>query len=215
MRRVYPNNHNPRCPICGTRPDLCFCADLPTFPTRLRFVFVQHAQEACKPTNSARLACRLLSQASIVPWNRIAPPEFDSQAILLYPASDASLLEPSELSTAAAIVVPDGTWSQASRIASVLGHGSIRKRSLPPGAVSTWGVRQASSLERVSSAQAVAAVLGMDGQPDAANAVVEALAEAGRRILSMRGIVREDAHCQISNTRSRGAGGGTDAENVF
>lgn len=217
MRRVYPNNHNPRCPTCGTRPDLCLCADLPSFPTRLRFAFVQHTQEALKPTNSARLACRILPQATIVPWNRIAPPMFDSRAILLYPSADASVLEPSDLSDASTIVVPDGTWSQASRIASVLGRDfpPHRRRALPPGAVSAWALRQASSEDRFSSAQAVAAVLGIDRRPDAARAVMEALAEAGRRILSMRGIVRGEAPLSDSQQSPGTPDGGTGAEEVF
>jgi DTW domain-containing protein YfiP len=70
MRRVNPASEIPRCPVCGVHPHLCFCADYPTFATRTRFVFLQHSQETLKPTNSVRLACRILSSASIVPWSR-------------------------------------------------------------------------------------------------------------------------------------------------
>lgn len=178
-------------------------------------MFLQHTQEALKPTNSARLACRMLPGASIIAWNRVAPPLLAADAILLYPSADAIPLEPTELANASTIVVPDGTWSQASRIASVLGGKGYVRRSLPPGAVSTWMLRHASSMDRVSSAQAVAAVLGMDGQNEAADALMIALAEAGRRILSMRGIVRGTDPLSDSQHPPDGPGGGTGAENVF
>ena len=193
MRRVYPANDNPRCPTCGTHPHLCVCADLPVHAVRTRFVFVQHTQEACKPTNSARLACRMLDQASIVPWSRPAPPRFPEDSILLYPLPDATELRPSELTAGVTIVVPDGTWNQASKIASVLGRFPLRRRILPMGDVSTWGVRQASAPDRISSAQAVAMVLDLAGDHKAATGLASVLSEVGRRILSMRGIVREAA----------------------
>lgn len=191
MRRVFPANDNPRCPTCGTRPDLCICEGLETLHTPLRFLFVQHTQEALKPTNSARLACRMVAGASIVPWNRVEPPELPEGTILLYPSAEATELEPAELVEGITIAIPDGTWSQASRIASILARQQVRRRTLPPGIVADWGLRHASSPERISSAQAVAFVLGLRGRGDAAEGLTNALSEAGRRILSMRGIVSQ------------------------
>lgn len=215
MRRVFPLNIHSRCPTCGTRPDLCICSDLATFPSRLHFVFVQHSQEALKPTNSARLACRMLSSASIVTWNRVAPPELPPDTILLYPSADASTLELSDLLEASTIVVPDGTWSQASRIASVLGQKTLKRRSLPAGATSMWGLRHASSQDRISSAQAVATVLGLDGEIEAAKALMSALSEAGRRILSMRGIFADPAPLSDSQHVPVLPDGGKAAREVF
>lgn len=189
MRRVFPANDNPRCPTCGTRPDLCICEGLEVFRTPLRFLFVQHTQESLKPTNSARLACRMVEGAAILPWNRVEPPALPEGAILLYPSAEATELDPSELVEGITIAIPDGTWSQASRIASILARQQVRRRTLPPGIVADWGLRHASAPERVSSAQALAFVLGLGCQADAAEGLANALSEAGRRILSMRGIV--------------------------
>lgn len=189
MRRVYPASEILRCPVCGVHPHLCFCAGFPTFATRTRIVFLQHAQEALKPTNSARLACRILSGASIVPWVRTAPPPFPRDTILLYPSADAAPLSAPELAGSALVVIPDGTWSQASRIASVLGKGAaIPRRTLPAGNASAWTVRQSDDPERISSAQAAAMVLRLAGETAPATCLFEAVAESGRRILSMRGI---------------------------
>lgn len=199
MRRVYPANTNPRCPTCGTRPDLCICADLPTWRVRTRFVFVQHAQEACKPTNSARLVCRILESASIVPWERKAPPRLPDDAILLYPFADAPPLSPADLDPGATIVVPDGTWNQTSKIANALGRFSYRRRSLNCAPETAWRVRQAGVSDRASSAQAVAMVLRLCGADDAAASLLSAHEEAGRRILSMRGIAPPTPCCHDPN----------------
>jgi len=188
MRRVNPASEIPRCPVCGVHPHLCFCAEYATFATRTRFVFLQHSQETLKPTNSARLACRILSSASIVPWIRTAPPPFPPNTVLLYPAADAAPLTSRDLAESALIVIPDGTWSQASRIASVLGKGPLLRRTLPPGNASAWTVRQSDDPERISSAQAAAMVLQLAGETAPAACLFEAVAESGRRILSMRGI---------------------------
>ena len=188
MRRVNPASETPRCPVCGVHPHLCFCEGFPTFATRTRFVFLQHSQERLKPTNSARLACRILSSATIVPWSRTAPPPFPPETILLYPSADASPLAVQELAPSALVVIPDGTWSQASRIASVLGKGTLLRRTLPLGNTSAGTVRQSDDPERISSAQAAAMVLQLAGEDAPATCLFEAVSESGRRILSMRGI---------------------------
>jgi len=190
MRRVYPASTSiPRCPVCGVHEHLCFCADFPELATRTRIVFLQHEQEAKKPTNSARLACRILSNASIVPWSRVDPPAFPEDSIFLYPSPDAVELTAEEMTGTVTLVVPDGTWSQASRIASVLKTKSYRRRILPLGNATTWTVRQSADPERISSAQAVAMALHLAGELEAATTLHDAVAEAGRRILSMRGMV--------------------------
>ncbi len=193
MRRVYPASTSiPRCPVCGVHQHLCFCAGFPVFATRTNIVFLQHPQEAKKPTNSARLACRILSSASIVPWSRVDPPVFPHDAILLYPSADATPLEPGDLAGSGTLVIPDGTWSQASRIASVLRNTPFRRRILPFGNATAWTVRQSDDPERISSAQAAAMALHLAGETEAATNLYDAVREAGRRILAMRGMVRSE-----------------------
>jgi DTW domain-containing protein len=189
MRRVHPASTSlPRCPVCGVHRHLCFCADFPVLATRTRIVFLQHPQEAKKPTNSARLACRILSNASIVAWSRVEPPTFPPDAILLYPSNDAIPLSVEDFAEPATLVIPDGTWSQASRIANVLKSRPFRRRVLPGGIATNWTVRQSDDPDRISSAQAAARGLGVAGEHEAAAILSEAVAEAGRQILSMRGM---------------------------
>jgi DTW domain-containing protein YfiP len=182
--------------VCGVHLHLCFCAGFPTFATRIRFWFVQHSQEARKPTNSARLACRVLSEAAIVPWSRGGQPIFPPGTVLLYPSAQAELLTAGKLEDLAraaeggrvTFAIPDGTWSQAGRIASELRKTRLPERMLPPGNSSAWGVRRSDDPERISSAQAAAAVLLLAGEARAGSSLMEALAESSRRILAMRGV---------------------------
>lgn len=190
MRRVYPPTYTTnRCRICGVHLHLCFCAGFKTFSNRTRIVFLQHTDEARKPTNSTRLACHILSNSAIVAWNRVAPPKFDAPIFLLYPAPDAPEIAPLELHHPCTIVIPDGTWAQASRIASVMASTGLEARALPPGALSRWSVRRSKDPARISSAQAAAAILGLAGETEAATSLHAAVAEANKQILAMRGIV--------------------------
>jgi len=190
VRQVYPAISNPRCPHCGVHLALCFCADYPVFATRTRTIFLQHSQELVKPTNSARLACRILSNASIRTWERLSPPEFGPEAILLFPFPGSPALEPGDMQGNAVIVIPDGTWSQAGRMANVLNRtGSIRSRTLPPGESSLWSVRLSNDPARISSAQAASAALAIGGESQAAEFLDRALVEASQKILAMRGIL--------------------------
>jgi DTW domain-containing protein len=191
MRRIHSANASTRCFVCGMRREHCFCAGLPVHDARTRILFVQHVQETLKPTNSARMVCRILSNAAILTWARTEPPSFPDGAILLYPSEHAAPLEAHDLSGSALVVVPDGTWSQAGRIASVLGRIIPRHRTLPPGGALAWTVRKSSDPERISSGQAAAAVLHLAGETDAALDLDEALAESQRRIMILRGIPRE------------------------
>lgn len=200
MRRLSCSNA--RCPVCGTRPDLCICAELPSLRTRCRFVFVQHSAELRKPTNTARLACRVLSDAVVVPWERTNPPAVAESAILLYPFPDAPLLEPIDMTENVQVFVPDGTWNQTGRIANELRRRGATPRRLLEEGMPAWRIRTATEPDRVSSGQAVAAALGVAGDATASNALAEALSEAARRILSMRGLTPDG----VPLSRSQQAG---------
>jgi len=197
MRRVGPNLITPRCPECGIHLARCLCPDLVALPTRTKIVFVQHVQELQKPTNSARLALKVLADARIVAWERTSPPAFVPDPILLYPLEGAEVLAPEELTESVTVLVPDGTWGQASKIANAMGRGRVRARILPEGNRSLWTVRNVADVERISSAQAAAAVLAIAGETAAARGLLEALTEANRRILSMRGIVPGPAEPKV------------------
>lgn len=102
---------------------LCICALLPRIETRTRLVLVIHRYEDRKPTNTGRLAAECLTNSQVVVRGHAtrasAPLSFsaETQPVLLFPHEDAipigSLGKPSRPVT---LIVPDGTWRQASKV---------------------------------------------------------------------------------------------------
>jgi DTW domain-containing protein YfiP len=190
MRNVHSFNLERRCGMCGLHLEICLCRDLPVFAPALPLVFLQHVQEATKPTNTARLACRILSTASILPWDRTAPPSPGPGAILLYPLEGAPPLTAEDLVDHPAVFVPDGTWAQGSRMANVLSHRpGWTARRLPDGILARWSVRRSGAADRVSTAQAAASVLEIAGEHVASECLLATLEEVGTRLLRMRGVM--------------------------
>lgn len=187
MRRVDPTNLSHRCAICGVFLADCNCADLPRYSPRLEIIFLQHTAELAKPTNTARLACRILANARCLTWNRVEPPSLEPDAILIYPLAGARTLEASDLEHPRQIVIPDATWTQAARIANVLRSRGMPVATLPDDVRTRWGVREGGGATRVSSAEAAGFVLGLAGESDASNCLVDSVSEIGRKIMAMRG----------------------------
>lgn len=106
-----------RCSICGLSPNLCVCAALPALAPTRRVVILAHRIELSKSTNTGRLAARMLGEraelaTSDAPWQ----PSPQPGTWVLFPSDDALPLEQiaGEVNT---LIVPDGTWQQARRIA--------------------------------------------------------------------------------------------------
>jgi len=170
----------PRCEGCGVIAPRCICARLPRVALPFRLVVVQHGKERSKPTHTARLLPRVLERCTIVtyatrarPWSPAllddatrgardgdAP---DERRVLLFPDADAT---PLDRATAASwgetphcLVVIDGSWRQAGRIARK-GDGlrELPRFALPPGAASRWSVRRAPRPAAVATFDAIVRV---------------------------------------------------------
>ena len=186
MSPGYPPN---RCPDCGMGLEGCLCADLPRLVGRVRLLFVQHPFEVRKPTGSARLACRILSNARRETWDRTLLPTLEPGSLLLYPFPDAPILEAKDLGGSPVLAIPDGTWPQAARIANaLLRRTAVLPRALPPDLHPLWSLRDGGSPDRISSAQAASEALRIAGDHDASRTLEQALAQASRGIRAMRGL---------------------------
>lgn len=62
------NFRAPRCTGCGLHLPLCACAEEPHLQLRTHLVLVQHANEIGKPTNTGRLAVRMLTNSTLAHW---------------------------------------------------------------------------------------------------------------------------------------------------
>jgi DTW domain-containing protein YfiP len=126
-----------------------------------------HRAEHRKSTNTGRLVAlalqgveiRLLGDRDAAP----PPPLPEGRRLLLFPCAEARELSPEDGRGAPVVLlVPDGNWNQARRIArrdpDARGAEPV---TLPPGAPSRYALRRAPHEGAVSTLEAVARALGV------------------------------------------------------
>ncbi|MDB4993457.1 MAG: hypothetical protein JWM74_889 [Myxococcaceae bacterium] len=158
---------------------LCICALVPRLVTRTRVVLFVHRAEDRKSSNTGRLAERCLVNSKIIlrghateraPRYAHAP---GSEPLLLFPHEGAAPLDEVFDATARArladgslpaptLLVPDGTWRQASKVKKrVPGLEGVRCVTLPRGAPSIYRLRVEARDTGVSTIEAIARALGI------------------------------------------------------
>ncbi len=148
---------------------LCICALIPRIETRTRLVLLIHRLELRKPTNTGRLAALCLPNSEVLVRGHAdaaaAPfkPRPGVRSVLLFPAGDAiplDALPPSRLPTA--LLVPDGTWRQASKVRNrVDGLRDLPCVSPPPEAPSTYRLRAEAHAHGLATIEAIARAMGV------------------------------------------------------
>jgi DTW domain-containing protein YfiP len=156
---------------------VCVCALLPSIATRTKVVLLLHQLELRKTTNTGRLALRCLPNSALVLRGRqdeglslpgpVAAPTWLGEAarpVLLFPGLDARPLGEFVDPTAPplTLIVPDGTWSQASRMRRrVPGLDALPCARLPETLISSYRLRHDPRPGRLSTLQAIAHALGI------------------------------------------------------
>ena len=115
------------CYQCHFHSGQCFCDELEIVPTNIRFTIVMHHREYHLTSNTGRLAKNTLPNCEIVlrgiegqeiDWTKII--NNDEQTYLLYPSPKS--FEATKINMASPqkekihIIVPDGSWRQASKV---------------------------------------------------------------------------------------------------
>ena len=153
---------------------LCVCALIPRIVTRTRLVVVIHRIEARKPSNTGQLAVACLPNSEVwVRGHAEAPSariEIDpgSDPILLFPHEDARpLTELIGSKRPVTLVVPDGTWRQASKVRQrVPGLRDVPCASLPPDEPSIYRLRAEAHGHGLATIEAIARAMGiLEGVP--------------------------------------------------
>jgi DTW domain-containing protein YfiP len=166
------DNVEGRCPLCRMHQVLCVCALLPTLPTRTRLVLVIHRFEERKPTNSGLLAARCLPNSQVLIRGGIdrEEPRFvddpERQALLLFPHERAvPITQYAQSPRPVTLIVPDGTWRQASKVANRLpGLDDVPYVTLPPDEPTRYQLRSEYHAGRLATLEAIARALGiLDG----------------------------------------------------
>lgn len=188
----------PRCPVCGLHLPLCQCAIMPRIWLPWRLIVVQHGVELDRPTNTGRVALRMLVNSERVvygrrgvepDWSPLEDPRLDY--LLLFPRTDADSLCREDLmpraGRMAALVVVDGTWSQASHMTRRIPPlRQMRCVKLPPGPPGIWHIRKPRCREQLCTLEAVIRAVAIFGAVKAAVDMLRVLKEIHDRMWAMR-----------------------------
>ncbi len=156
-----------RCPACRMRPDDCLCNDIKPLVTRTRLDLVLQKSELRRPSNTGQLAAQLLSPARVQVRGLLEQPflaksliDPERTLLLLYPGKGHEVLTPeyvSSLSRPITLIVPDGNWRQAGRLARKIHHETgAQIVSIPPGPVTQYQLRKETKIDGLSTLEAIA-----------------------------------------------------------
>lgn len=156
----------PRCTACALPLAACLCAELEPLSIATRVVVRMHRVESTKLTNTGRLVPKLVAGAELEIVGITPPPEArpreGERRLLLFPSANARKLAP-ELTRDGPItlVVPDGSWSQARRIAQhELRRADVELVSLPDPGTSRYRLRRKPLEGGLATLEALAHALG-------------------------------------------------------
>jgi DTW domain-containing protein len=158
-----------RCPRCSMHGSLCICLLMPRLATRTRLVLVIHRYEHRKTTNTGRLATECLVGSRVLVRGHEARPEDSldlhpgTRPLLLFPHKGAlDLRRLAGSSESITLIVPDGTWRQASKIRQrVRGLDAVPCVTLPPGPPSRYRLRFEAHDGGLATIEAIARAFGI------------------------------------------------------
>jgi DTW domain-containing protein YfiP len=190
--RVMRSRRAERCAGCGLTPCLCLCAEVTALATRTSVLVLVHRVEVHKPTNTARLAARCLSQATLRMAGQepaaMATP--DVRRLVLFPAPEARTLREGEglSGQPLRLVVPDGTWTQARRISRRDPWAQNAELvCLPEGASTRYHLRRNVRPGGLCTFEAIARALAIVERPELEEpllAILDRFVERSHRIRS-------------------------------
>ncbi len=166
-----------RCDRCRLREVLCICAEIPTLAIRGRVTILMHWREEKLSSNTAKLVALAVPRCEIrvrgakdLPVQTDDLESADTRTLLLFPSPDSVELSAELLQTdprPVHLIVPDGSWNQAKKVANREPHlRRLTRVRLPPGPPSKYFLREAPHPESLSTLEAIARALGItEGHP--------------------------------------------------
>lgn len=164
-----------RCEICVMRHEVCLCPEIAKCgdavkDAQTRIVVLMHHRELCLTTSTARLAALTLPQCEIrirglkdEPLNTEGIIESDRQTLFLFPSEDALPLNEviqKNGSKNITLIVPDGSWRQAAKVAKREAFlKDIPRVFLPAGLESGYKLRREPKLGGLATVEAIARAL--------------------------------------------------------
>jgi len=176
---------------------LCICRSIPCYPLNTRIVLVMHHRERIKTTATGPLALEALPNSELrIHGHQERPLDFSDlntpqrRTLLLYPGDGVPILSATLLvkdKRPVTLVVPDGTWRQASRMGRRLpGLDHAEMVRLPEGPRSEWGIRRESHPHGLATFEAIARALGIIESPAVQRGMEELFRLMVKRTLQAR-----------------------------
>ena len=155
------------CPGCFLHLNLCICSLIQPIDTKTRMTLIVHAKELKRTTNTGRLAVQILKNSEMKIRGQTKEAldlssliTEDYQSLLFYPGEGAIELTKSYVqgfTKPIHLMVPDGNWRQASKVA--IRHrelDSIPRVMIKTANQATEHLRAESSDEGMATLQAIA-----------------------------------------------------------
>lgn len=191
-----------RCRTCRLHAHLCICSDTPRHHLSTRLVLVMHHREWIKPTATGPLALSVLANSELrIHGHRERPLDFrdldtpDRRTLLLYPGDDSQVLDRVFLADdprPVNLVVPDGTWRQASRMGRRLpGLEHAAMVRLPDGPKTGWGIRREHHAGGLATFEAIARAVGILESPHVQESMEELFRLMVTRTLEAKGFIAQ------------------------
>lgn len=183
-----------RCERCALPPASCLCQFAAPLELRTRVIVVMHRREVHKTTNTARLVPLALANSRVCVMG-LAEDRVElesaaatwSRARLLFPSDDALELEPAPAEAPITLVVPDGNWRQAHKLARrepLLAE--LPRVRLPAGPPSRYALRKHPDPRFLATFEALARALGVLEGPEVQQRLEALLDEKVARTLRTR-----------------------------
>ncbi|MFK7739030.1 MAG: tRNA-uridine aminocarboxypropyltransferase [Planctomycetota bacterium] len=156
-----------RCYDCLRPQSMCYCAQLPTVPTRTGIIVLQHPHERTHPFGTARLVRLCMPNASVhvpIPGftgtleHKLTVPD-DAAVLFPHPnAPDLAELPPAKRPST--LIAIDGTWSHAKRLYRENPWLHTRPHvRLQPAEPSRYRIRKEPQPDYISTLEAIVAAL--------------------------------------------------------
>ncbi len=192
-----------RCVTCRMHVTLCICALVPRLATRTRLALVVHHREASKPTNTGQLAARCVERSTVTVFGErdvpvaLPPIRAGEQPVLLFPDDDAvPLADYAATGQPIVLVVPDGTWRQASKLGRRIPElAALPRVCIPETGATEYRLRAEHRAGGLATFEAIARALRIL-EADQGAAIEAAMIAVFRvmvdRTLWFRGALRDD-----------------------
>lgn len=160
------------CLVCFLNKARCICAHLPSLDLKTKISLVIHTKELKRTTNTGRLALTVLKNSEMrvrgtgteaLDLSDLLVPAY--RTLLFYPSTDAQELTSELVSESAMpiqLIVPDGSWRQASKVH--YRHDELKdvlRVKITTPNLATQHLRAESSEYGMATMEAIASALGI------------------------------------------------------